>query len=320
MAIVVELLSRGGSPLKHFVFNQQQISLGRDFDNDIRLDDPFVDPQHLIISQSSDNDALYFADKQSLNGTRRNGRLSLNGLITADDKLKLGRTRLRAFVSGANIAPTLKLSVMEEKTEWLNNLYMAIVSMLILGFISLFLDYMHSFQEFQLVKQIPKAIGKLAVLSLWPLGFALLSKLNRRESRLVTQFNLMWIFMILLVCLSYFEQVLRFNLVTTSILDWLMLGILGGVLWGFIWLCLFIAFHQPDRKRRMIASLVCLLMMLPFGYTSVYQKDNFSTKPNYSRVLMPPTYNLSAPVSTGRFLQRSEALFEQVSAESKQTE
>lgn len=315
MAIVVELLSRGGSPLKHFVFDKENVRIGRDFDNDIRLDDPFVDAQHLVINQAADNGSLYFNDCQSLNGTRRNGRISLEGMISADDKLKVGRTRLRAFVTGANIAPTLKLSAMEEKTEWLNNLYLAAISLLIFGLISLFIDYMNSFQQFQLFQQIPKVTGKLIVLSLWPLTFALLSKLNRKEARLVSQFNLLWIFVVLITGLSFVEKILRFNLSNSELLDWLMLAIFATLLWAFVWLSLFIAFHQGDRKRRIIASLVCLLVMLPIWYMLVYQKQHFSSRPNYNRVLMPPGYSLSTAVSTEEFLQRSEGLFQQVLAE-----
>lgn len=315
MAIVVELLTRGGVSLKHYVFDRPKITIGRSFDNDVHLDDPFVDPHHLQIEHNADQQQLYFNDCQSLNGTRKNGRISLSGMLDKKDELKLGRSRIRVFCTGGDIAPTMKLSAMEEKTEWLGNVSLAVGLGLLFALVSLYGDFLQSFKDFKLFQQVPKVFGQMLILSAWPLGFALLSKLNRKEARLVTQFNLLWLFLLLLTLLAGTEKVIRFNLPASDGLDIFMLCMFALLMWAFVWFCLFIAFHQPDRKRRFIASGVVLLVCLPVWFYLAYQKDNFSSRPSYNKVLMPPAFLLNRPASTQEFLQDTQGLFDKVAAD-----
>ena len=50
MAIVVELLARNGRPIKHFFFDKNQITIGRGYNNDLTLDDPYVCAGHISAS------------------------------------------------------------------------------------------------------------------------------------------------------------------------------------------------------------------------------------------------------------------------------
>ena len=84
------------------------LSIGRARDNDLILDDPYVDPYHgqIILGETG---TWSYQDLGSENGSKRGKELVNDCALTSADVLTLGKTRLQFFDPSHQVAPALSL-------------------------------------------------------------------------------------------------------------------------------------------------------------------------------------------------------------------
>jgi len=94
--MIVEVLDARGRVQERIRVPDKGLRIGRAFDNDLVLDDPYVDGHHLEIA-GGPGGALRFVDRGSVNGTwlAGNKQRSDSGTIGPGALLRIGRTRLR---------------------------------------------------------------------------------------------------------------------------------------------------------------------------------------------------------------------------------
>jgi hypothetical protein len=312
MAIVLELLSRKNIPLKHYKFEQDYVCVGRDFNNDLRLDDPYVCPSHMLVAIDPESGKLMVNDCQSTNGIKVNNKFVTQATLNSHDVIKIGRTRLRIIDTKVPLVEAIPLSELEENLSWLNQSSLAIcLSFVCLSFL-LLSNYLGSVQEFNLIKAMPSELGQLAVFCVWPLCFAIIAKVVKKESHIVSQFSLTWLVVLFVNGLILLQKIAIFNLHPRVWFTWLELIIFALVVGSFIWLSLFIAFHQTDRRRNIIASSMTFILLAPIYALGFLNSDEFNSRPSYNPVLLPPTYNITSAVPTDKFITNANDLFIQV--------
>jgi pSer/pThr/pTyr-binding forkhead associated (FHA) protein len=312
MAIVLELLSRKNIPLKHYKFEQDYVCVGRDFNNDLRLDDPYVCPSHMLVAIDPESGKLMVNDCQSTNGIKVNNKFVRQATLNSHDVIKIGRTRLRIIDTTVPLAEAIPLSELEENISWLNQSFLAIsLSFVCLSFL-LLSRYLGSVQEFSFIKALPSELGQLAIFCLWPLSFAILAKVVKKESHIVSQFSLTWLVVLLANGLILLQKIAIFNIHPGSWFTWIELVIFAILVTSFIWLSLFIAFHQTNHRRNIIACAMTFIILAPIYALSFLNIDEFSPRPSYNPILLPPTYNITSASQTDIFIERSNSLFTQV--------
>ena len=84
------------------------LSIGRARDNDLILDDPYVDPYHgqIIFGETR---TWSYQDLGSENGSKRGKEAVNDCALTSADVLTLGKTRLQFFDPSHQVAPALSL-------------------------------------------------------------------------------------------------------------------------------------------------------------------------------------------------------------------
>jgi membrane-associated HD superfamily phosphohydrolase len=312
MAIVLELLSRKNIPLKHYKFEQDYVCVGRDFNNDLRLDDPYVCPSHMLVAIDPESGKLMVNDCQSTNGIKVNNKFVRQATLNSQDVIKIGRTRLRIIDTKVPLAEAMPLSELEEDLSWLNQSFLAIcLSFLLLGFL-LLSKYLGSVQEFNLIKALPSELGQLAVFCLWPLSFAILAKVVKKESHIISQFSLMWIIVLIVNGLILLQKVAIFNIHPGAWFAWFELLVFASVVLIFIWLSLFIALHQANKRRNVIAISMTLIILAPIYALGFLSSEQFSPRPSYNPTLLPPAYNITSAAPTDKFINKAGSLFTQV--------
>ena len=172
--------------------------------------------------------------------------------------------------------------------------------------------YLGSVQEFSLIKALPSELGQLAVFCLWPLSFAILAKVVKKESHIVSQFNLTLLIVLLANTLILLQKIAIFNIHPGTWFIWLELVIFAVVVGSFIWLSLFIAFHQTNHRRNIIACSMTFIILAPIYALGFLNTDEFNTRPSYNPILLPPTYNITSAIQTDKFIDRATSLFTQV--------
>ena len=84
-----------------------------------------------------------------------------------------------------------------------------------------------------------------------------------------------------------------------------------------LWLNLYIAISQTDRRRLLMAngiSLSVVSVVLTFYLINV---SEFSGQPNYVHFLKPPALQWFTPVTSTTFLQQADAIFTDINARLK---
>jgi len=312
MAIVLELLSRKNIPLKHYKFEQDYVCVGRDFNNDLRLDDPYVCPSHMLVAIDPETGKLMVNDCQSTNGIKVNNKFVRQATLNSHDIIKIGRTRLRIIDTKVPLAEAIPLSELEDNLSWLNQSFLAIcLSFFCLSFL-LLSKHLGSVQEFSLIKSLPSELGQLAVFCLWPLTFAILAKVVKKESHIVSQFSLTLLVILLVNGLILLQKIAIFNINPGTWFTWIELVIFATLVASFIWLSLFIAFHQTNHRRNIIACSITFMILAPIYALGFLNTDEFSPRPHYNPLLLPPTYNITSASQTDKFIVHASSLFTQV--------
>ena len=309
MAIVLELLSRKNIPLKHYKFEQDYVCVGRDFNNDLRLDDPYVCPSHMLVAIDPESGLLMVNDCQSTNGIKINNKYVTQATLQPNDVIKIGRTHLRIIDTKAPLPKAMPLSELEENLSWLNKAFLTLCLAFVCISYLLLSEYINSVNEFKLINVLPAQLGQLALFSIWPLCFAVLAKVVKKESHIVSQINLTLIVTLVFYLLNLLQKVLAFNINPGAWFALLEFIILAAVLCLFIWLSLFIAFHQPDRRRNLITAGLSFLILAPLFTLGFLNKDEFDSSPDYDATLLAPAYNFTQAIETEKFIDNSQALF-----------
>ncbi|WP_158969559.1 FHA domain-containing protein [Paraglaciecola sp. L3A3] len=312
MAIVLELLSRKNIPLKHFKFEQDYVCVGRDFNNDLRLDDPYVCPSHMLVAIDPESGQLVVNDCQSTNGIKVNNKYVKQANLTSNDIIKIGRTRLRIIDTKIPLPVAMPLSELEENLNWLNRAFLTVFLTFVCLSYMLIAKFINSIEEFNLISVLTSQLSQLAIICIWPLCFAALAKISKKESHLVNQVNLTLITSLLVYVLSLLEKVVIFNIQPGAWFNWLELGVFSIIVVSFIWLSLFIAFHQPDNRRNIITAALSCMVIIPIFAMGYLKDDDFNSRPNYDPTLLAPSYNLTGTISSVEFVDSSERLFDRV--------
>jgi hypothetical protein len=108
------------------------------------------------------------------------------------------------------------------------------------------------------------------------------------------------------------QKIAVFNIHPGSWITWLELVIFALVIGSFIWLSLFIAFHQSNHRRNIIACSMTFAILGPIYALSFLNTDEFNSRPSYNPILLPPTYNITSASQTDKFIEQANNLFTQV--------
>ncbi|GAB5379025.1 MAG: hypothetical protein Alis3KO_00400 [Aliiglaciecola sp.] len=308
MAVVVELLSKDGKVIQHYLLDKSSITIGRAYDNDIRIEDPYVCPHHLKVTENEETGSLDVVDNGSLNGIKINGKSVAQTLSSFDDIITLGRSRIRVFKQCQNVAPTVRLSALEEKIEWLD------MRRVCAFFFSVFIAmigskyYLNSINQLEFAVIVKIVLTVAATASIWPLAFALLSKLAKKDTHIVSQFTLLWIFLIASELLDYGQTFLQFNSSAVQSIYWFILVTKGVLFFAFLWFALFFAFHQSNGLRNGIAAAGTILISVYTLSPHFVNTDKFHQNPKYNPTVLVPALRFAEASNSNDFVKRSSNL------------
>ena len=106
MPIHIELLARNGSVLERQRFLQTPVRIGRAYDNDLIIDDPYVAPHHAILEEQQGQLVLGSVDTR--NGIVAKKRSLDQVLMNGQTQVRLGHTRLRVRRADHPVADELR--------------------------------------------------------------------------------------------------------------------------------------------------------------------------------------------------------------------
>lgn len=322
--VIIEELNRLGHVSQRHRFNQLPVSIGRAYDNDLIITDPYVSAHHArlccneqgwhIEDQGSDNGIEvrhHGADRKNRVFLTQDETAELNRAdIHSGDDIIIGHTRLRIMSPQHQIADT---HIMPKKAEFARILRKPLTAVAILVAFILFIgmeNYLESHRELGLMKNAASIMYFLLAAGFWAGIWAFVGRVITHHMRFIPQLAATLAFFLFLLCLTNLSSYLAYMINNQT-----LASVIEILLTGFA-LCYLFRVHfdnstnlQPRRKRISAHATAwsILLMSLFFEYAS---QPEFLHRPEFDSNLKPPFAKLAGSRDFDRFLSDAREIFD----------
>ena len=305
-AVIVEVLDRAGAVSARHRCNELPVCLGRAYDNDVIIDDPFVAPMHVRIERRADG-ALIARDTGTRNGMHAvpKRRFSLwhdaitrcnEMVLTADTLVRVGHSTFRVRPVDQAVAPE-RLDTAAHTWEGLRPATLAFVMLTLLALFEAWSADTTTQESLAYETNVAMVLGALLV---WGGFWALLNRLFAGRARLGRH---LWIgatgAVISLVVASASELVGYALSIPelTQFESYISLAVLSGAIY----------FHVATITPLSMAfarQFAVVFALLTLGLFSLYRysKEHRFGDSLYMSSLQWPAIRLVAPISTETFV------------------
>jgi pSer/pThr/pTyr-binding forkhead associated (FHA) protein len=300
----VEILGSHGDVTSRHAVPRLPITIGRAYDNDVVLDDPFAAPHHLVVEQSRAGE-LELADTGSRNGVFRVGagqRLTRER-VEPDARYRIGRTQLRIRPASH---PVEAERVERRERHWSGPLA-ASVAVLGAG-ASVFLYFWSEvFEQTEPAKLLaPALVGVLLVL-VWAGAWSLAGRLLVGERRLAAHLTGAALTLIGVLAVPALLSYPAFALSAGGLSQFYMPALGAVVAWG-LWTHLCLVTRNRGRGVAIAATAVAMAIVAPLAlYKRAEAADDLTRMP-YLKAIKPAAVRIADGRAPADFFRDAEEL------------
>ncbi|MBM4152601.1 MAG: FHA domain-containing protein [Kiritimatiellaceae bacterium] len=307
---ILEVLERNRSEPRIYTFDTLPVRVGRGYRNDLILTDPFVSPEHLVITE--DEQGFVIEDLAGENGILINGRKVKDRVvhIQSGEMVKAGGSNLRILSPDHPVVPTVVFNFMARAEKsilfrfcaW--GLFVPAMGVVVLD------EYLTTFSPVGLKGELSRAVTAMMILCfLWAGFWALVGYAVQRRAMFHAQLFIVTAFVFAISSVSFIPEYVAFALntpVLVKILNYMGNSALFAVL---LFYSLGIATSVKKRSRLIIVfSMIAVVCGLD-GMSHVAERDDFKATPQFSALVKPPYVQLVSGSSVSEFLEKSEDVF-----------
>lgn len=307
--VILEFIKDYSHRRDYQVFNHLVIRIGRGYDNDCIVTDPYASEHHCVIRVHEQGFAL--EDLASANGTVINGKHRVEGQMAlhSGDEITIGRTRLRFVMSHHKVEPALPLGSPSAFFSEINRPAKAWLIVFAALLLCELVEHQESYKNMTVQKFTSIGIGMILIVLVWAGLWAFIGRLIRHKSSFNAQLS--WTALFFLVMTLFYPLADHLGYITNSAVVEM---VTGSVIFG-IFLALLVAGHLTmatfvSRRNQVIASSVISVVILTFGIVTYYaSKSEFDPQPDYYSTLLPPYAKLAPSMSPEEFVGKSQRIF-----------
>jgi hypothetical protein len=299
MGPVIEIYSRAGRMLFRQRMPANSFTVGRGYNNDLLLDDPYVKSSHVHIKAKQNGDwSVVDADKPYQEAVVKSG-----------EELLVGKTRLKIFDQSYVVAPARNVNDFESKLISSGRLLTCVSFMLLAMLLQASEAYLSSASEVRWTNIFSEALiagaSFIVVAGFW----ALLSRLLRHEERFLPLLVLLLKVSIFMWLFDMVISLIGFNLNDPDAIFIVGALFVGLVTAYYIYACLVLV-TLLSRRTQSIASLVAGIMVtLLISTDLVIGLDKFSPGVNYSGAMYPAVVVVANGVTVEEFINATAEVF-----------
>lgn len=308
--IIIEILRSGGGRKDYKIFDADAITIGRGYQNDLILSDPYVSAQHVILR--TDADPWTLEDLASENGVLINDRKFYGTKIDvkSGDEIIIGKTQLRIISSAHPVEPALRMTRSISFMGKMGSPFLTILIIIALLMVCLLQAYLGAFEKLSVGKLMIWPLLCFILILIWAGIWAFVGRLIKHKTQFLYQLCLgclIYILMAFLVPISDYLGYAANSFVMAAVTyDIILGGLIALQLMGNLSIATSIAF-----QKRIIAALIVPISMIAlftFGYIEL--RKEFSPRPYYFDVLKPNFFRIAPVKSIDGFLKDSEKIFD----------
>ncbi|MBU6475891.1 MAG: FHA domain-containing protein [Alphaproteobacteria bacterium] len=307
MKLVLEVRNHDDDT-RHFAFSAFPVHIGRAFNNDVIVGDPYVSPHHLRLD--CDGETCTAADMGSENGFSLNGQpKSGSAPVKSGDALRIGQTEIVVYAPGHPVAATLPLAKDHPIFAWAARPLNVWACFLLALAVTLGWAWLEIWSDEESLALAAAVAATAGIIVLWSTLWSVGGRLTRHKAHFKSHIALICLYMIAGTAAWYVEAYTDF----LSNGDWLSQSVTYGL--NFILLSLLLngslALASKMRRRRRAAAAMLLSLGVTAGvfiFTTASTKS-FNQQPVYSATLEPYLSGLAPTESVSGFMADNDRLF-----------
>lgn len=293
--LIVKISSRGERSPGVFKFHEHELTVGRAYDNDVVIEDPFLSPHQFRLTHEMDHVLVEVID--SVNPVFVNQRL-LEGtscVLSPGEMMSVGRTQIRVFAQDAQLAPTKRQFMSSWAQPGKISPLVAILTLLICCTVDSLASFFQSSVDLQWREPAYMTLFSAAMLVVWAGVWAVAGRIFKHIS----------LFYVQLFLTSIVSGAFIFVFPLAEFIDFQTNEVLAGEVASYVIATLFlfallkanlaIATNVQNTTR---AALLSSLFLVGLTFAGVrYNLDDFDSEQSYSASVKPPVFLLSRPAS-----------------------
>lgn len=282
----VEVLSRHKEVRHRYRVEQLPINIGRDYDNDIILDDQHIASRHAVVEEDQDG-CLRMRDLDSCNGILYKGKRKKELPIDAETIFRLGHTYLRIRSADYHVDQEVPVSVFYKWEGWTP----ALTGLALVLLYSVFAQWIDDFKQFEVSDYIAVSVIMMSFVFICSGIWAFTSRLFGEYARLGRHVFIFGCALIIGTLCSYLCDVIAYSL---SLEKFTRYG-------SHVWIAIFVVmvfFHlqqiRPNLTKRFALSSVVLFVFLSGGMLLFNYNERRSLSDElFMYVRFPPSLRLA---------------------------
>ena len=300
----VEVLARGGEVLHRIPIAGFPVTVGRAYDNDVILDDPYVAPHHLRIDLEADG-SLRAVDLGSRNGlyAGRSRKAVKELRLDPNVRMQIGHTRLR--VRPKSFAVPMERSQIH--WPWLLDYRVLVVATLVLVGIEVLEAYAAEHEQFNAVKLVFPPLMVVAGGFIWAGLWALFGKILTGRANFIGHASIAMVGLLAIDTADAAGGYLAFALSMSAMQPAAVIGmalIFATMLYAHLSL---VSRYAPRYLAAAAGGVTTLLLGSAWAFTYLQQSNDITTMP-YLTQLKAPIFRVAPAHSTEDFLARAQGL------------
>lgn len=296
----IELLSRSGELKSRHRFDHLPIRIGRGYQNDLILDDPYVAAQHASVDLGEDG-VLHVRDLGSQNGILFEGKRQ-SQITPNDHVLRLGHTNLRIRSAAFNVNKELADNNAYD-WEGKSSTLLSILAIALSSLISVWLD---NTEKFSTVSYLLTTALVFAIVVTWCGGWAFANRVISGQSRFTRHLLIAACAIVVLDVWGLLNTVFSYAFALeflTLYSSHISLAICAGMVF----------FHLitiSNQHRKTMLNICVILTLVGSGLILMvnYQRSGKFADELYMAQILPPALHLSADQSVDAFLHDAQSL------------
>jgi hypothetical protein len=297
--IWIELLSRHGDVASRSRGDGDEARIGRAFDNDVIVDDPYVAPHHARVARGEDGQ-LVVEDLGTLNGlyaehgAHRVARLTLGGA----PGIRIGRTVIRIHDASRPVDPEKLLTPPRAHARWAAGLAAGLAAVLLL------VQWLGTTTQASANALLLPIIGLATGIAVWSALWAVQSRLFLGQARYALHLRIALTACLALVAWDQLSETLAFGFASRGVADY------GGLAaWAILGVVCY-AHLRAIGTRHMNFAMSLVVALVLAGATLQYAGRSETQKLIGQRAtlgdLRPPGFRVAPLASADDFFKRAE--------------
>jgi pSer/pThr/pTyr-binding forkhead associated (FHA) protein len=303
----IEVLARNGEVKSRHRFDQLPIRIGRSYDNDLILDDPYIAAQHASV-ELTESGSLSLRDLSTQNGIVQNGQRE--SIIALDDNIvRLGHTNLRI----RNAAFRVEKELADKTSYGWEGWPPALAGIIMIALSSLISVWIANTEKFSTISYLLATALIFTIVIVWCGCWAFANRVIGGHTRFGRH---LFIVACAIVFSDLWEHIssifsYAFSWEFLSLYSSHIIMVIGA---GMVFFHLITVNNQhPKRFFKLCLALTLLgsgiILMLN------YQRSGKFSDELYMAQILPPALHLSSDKPVAQFIQVAQSLKEQLDKE-----